>query len=415
MRLINTTTFKQEQFLQHELEGQTEYAILSHRWLGRGEITFKDYTADRLTSDEKSPALDKIRGACKAAQFWDVEWIWIDNVCIDKSSSAELTESINSMFRWYRQAKICIVFLADVTASLNNASGRSQWFERAWTLQELLAPRQMEFYDGNWQPFGSKQDLARDIAAVSGIDPWYLDGRRHFRTASIATRLSWQAHRKATRPEDLAYSLLGILDVSMDARYGEGMKAFMRLQEELIRNQTATDESLFAWTMPPEGLPENDKIGWSPDEWGLLAPSPKCFLHSSDILAGQQFRPRPENGIAKTGDGVVFPMNEKELQKASRLLIPLHFVLPFSPVLIGHIRHKNRKEFTISLNCWRLDKDAKKPEAKPVQIALTRDSKGDQFWRRCHCDQLGLDMKMYTGSLTQLIRPVTVLQPNLLD
>lgn len=416
MRLINCSTFEQQQL--HDIGGLVDYAILSHRWLDRGELTFKDYYAKRIVDGENSPALDKILGACRAARERDIEWIWIDNVCIDKSSSSELSESINSMFNWYRQAKLCIVYLADTDGSIwKKQDGKevaSEWFSRGWTLQELLAPRQMEFYDRGWRAFGSKSQLAQVIADASRIEVSYLNGQKHFRKASIATRLSWQAPRTTTREEDMSYSLLGVLGVSLDPRYGEGgYQAFVRLQEELIRNQTVSDESLFAWTMPVAGLPSHDRDGWESEEWGLLAPSPKCFLHSGDITAEKQFRARRDNGIAKTGDGVVFPMTLRELQSTSRLLTPLHFIVPFSTVAINYVVHKRRKEFAISLNCWRVDPSTGKD--RPIQIAICRDQKGDQYWRRCHCDQLGLDMKMSTSHLNRVSKPVTILQPNILD
>ena len=122
MRVINTTTLERQLLQAEELE-RLGYAILSHRWLEKGELTYSDYSFERLKKDETSEALFKIRGACKAAQFYGIDWIWIDNVCIDKTSSAELTESINSMFRWYRQAKVCIVYLGDTIGSLSSSSG----------------------------------------------------------------------------------------------------------------------------------------------------------------------------------------------------------------------------------------------------------------------------------------------------
>lgn len=419
MRLFNTSDFEQRQL--HEIGGDAEYAIFSHRWLDGIEMTLKDYSPERLLRGEQSPALNKIRGACRATKNRDIRWIWIDNVCIDKSSQTEERESIISMFNWYRRAKLCIVHLADTQRSVWAAVEKdgkripSEWFSRGWTLQELLAPSEMWFYDRDWQPFGSKRDLARYIADASGIEVVYLNGEKDFRKASIATRLSWQAPRRTKREEDMSYSLLGVLDVSLDSRYGEGgSQAFMRLQEELIRNQKVSDESLFAWTMPAEGLPQHDRIGWQKEEWGLLAPSPQCFMNSGDIITEQQFRGRPNNGIAKTGDGVVFPITYRELRSTSRLLIPLHFIAPFSPVLINHVVHKNRKEFAISLNCWR--RDPASGEARPIQIAICRDQeKGDQYWRRCRCDQLGLDTKMYKGSLARVSKPVTILQPRILD
>ncbi|KAL8833671.1 MAG: hypothetical protein Q9176_007872 [Flavoplaca citrina] len=128
----------------------------------------------------------------------------------------------------------------------------SAWFERGWTLQELLAPRSMEFYDGDWNFMGTKKNLADLLHERTGIAEEYLTGASNFKAASVATKLSWMAGRTTTAVEDIAYSMLGLLNISMDIRYGEGVKAFMRLQTTLM--ESSTDESLFAWTTPTNGL-----------------------------------------------------------------------------------------------------------------------------------------------------------------
>lgn len=172
------------------------------------------------------------------------------------------------MFRWYRAAKVCIAYLYDVTRSENDSSAKSDspnldvfkqfeknepsvWFSRGWTLQELLAPREMQFYDKEWNEFGTKSTLAHQLQEASGIDAEYLRGEKHFSNACIATRMSWMANRTTEREEDMAYSMLGIFDINMTPQYGEGMRAFMRLQKILLSN--LLDESLFAWRMPEEG------------------------------------------------------------------------------------------------------------------------------------------------------------------
>ena len=154
------------------------------------------------------------------------------------------------MFKWYRLAVECYAYLPDVTWEREEISitqfRKSVWFTRGWTLQELLAPKKVRFYDKDWRYFHTKRELASEITSVTNIDLKYLGG--DFTNASIATKMSWASRRRTGRPEDLAYCLLGIFDVDMEVRYGEGeYKAFIRLQKELIVN--SNDESVFAWTV----------------------------------------------------------------------------------------------------------------------------------------------------------------------
>lgn len=154
------------------------------------------------------------------------------------------------MFKWYRLAEECYAYLPDVKWEGDEISKsqfrESVWFTRGWTLQELLAPKNVMFYDKDWKYIRTKMELASEISSVTNIDVDSLGG--DFPDASIATKMSWASKRQTGKPEDLAYCLLGIFNVDMDIRYGEGeYKAFIRLQRELIAN--INDESLFAWTV----------------------------------------------------------------------------------------------------------------------------------------------------------------------
>jgi hypothetical protein len=214
----------------------------------------------------RNPQIDKIRNTCRVAREDKLEWVWIDSCCINKDSSEELNRSINAMFKWYQEAAVCYTFLSDVlssekhkTTTFKRVSSEkdSEWFERGWTLQELLAPRTMKIFDANWLPMGTRAQLAPEIERVTGIEARFLDGSEKFRTASIATRLSWQARRRTTEEEEMAYSLLGVLGVSLVPLYGEGRQSFLKLQQELLK--TYRDESIFAWTAPASRLPKHDR------------------------------------------------------------------------------------------------------------------------------------------------------------
>lgn len=147
MRLINVETLKLQEFLSANVP---HYAILSHRW-EEEEVTFQDLMSGK---GHGMAGWKKIEGCCQLALHDKLEWVWIDSCCIDKSSSAELSEAINSMFRWYRDAEVCYTFLSDVSGPLDerrNMAGfrSSKWFTRGWTLQELLAPDELRFFDKN--------------------------------------------------------------------------------------------------------------------------------------------------------------------------------------------------------------------------------------------------------------------------
>lgn len=178
---------------------------------------------------------------CRLARQRDLSYAWIDTCCIDKSSSAELTEAINSMFNWYKKSAICFAFLSDLSASEDevqkNEFWRCRWFTRGWTLQELIAPEKVEFYDQRWQWSGTKKSLQRKLSAITGIDLEILEDSNLLSTIPVARRMSWASRRKTSRVEDRAYSLLGLFDVNVPLIYGEGPKAFIRLQEEIMKQK----------------------------------------------------------------------------------------------------------------------------------------------------------------------------------
>ena len=168
------------------------------------------------------------------------------------------------MYSWYKASQVCYAYLADVRGgdTLSDDLRQSQWFRRGWTLQELLAPRSVVFFDNDWIDIGTKLSLEEVISEITGIDDFV-----NFKTACVAQKMSWAAKRHTTRIEDEAYCLLGLFDVNMPPLYGEGKKAFMRLQLEILK--TSDDESIFVWY----------------DEFlqGLLAGSPKCFRYSGRV------------------------------------------------------------------------------------------------------------------------------------
>ncbi|CAI6337446.1 unnamed protein product [Periconia digitata] len=253
------------------------YAILSHTWGPTGtEITFRDMEAG--LEKTKPESYQKLNYTCLQAEEDGILYVWIDNFCIDKESSAELSESINSMYAWYNEAKICYAFMADVIADedaqTSTEFSQSRWFTRGWTLQELIAPKEVIFYSKDWSQLGTRTTLATVISRITRIDQGILTRIHGLEHVSIAKRMSWASDRRTTRQEDMAYCLLGIFNISMPMLYGEGgEKAFRRLQEQIM--QDSDDETLFAWTNPDAEQSELQ---------GLLAKSPRDFRDSSTYL-----------------------------------------------------------------------------------------------------------------------------------
>jgi Heterokaryon incompatibility protein (HET) len=279
MRLLHTTESRFGEFFDSDIP---KYAILSHRWEDH-EVSYQEllevikpspiHTLLGTTPGTlDDPQFTKIQKCRDMAIKQNVQWVWIDTCCINKESSAELSEAINSMYRWYKNAAACFVYMSDVERTQLNAHGRktddfgnflnSKWFTRGWTLQELLAPRRrVLFYDGNWDYFGDRESLAESIATRTHIDIDYISykdrsrrmvDRKSVFEASVAERMSWVSRRRTSRIEDTAYCMLGLFDVNMPLLYGEGRRAFMRLQLEIIKK--SDDESIFAWRRNMRGF-----------------------------------------------------------------------------------------------------------------------------------------------------------------
>ncbi|KPI39944.1 Vegetative incompatibility protein HET-E-1 [Cyphellophora attinorum] len=319
-----------------------EYAILSHRWQpnARNEVLFTDIRviddggpgpgSNRLAEYYINPMFGrrdlvqlpgyrKLRGAARLAAREGYDFIWIDTCCIDKSSSTELSEAINSMYKWYRGSQICFAYLEDVPnqpsaswieTGLGSDFSRSTWWSRCWTLQELVAPQHVFFYSKGWTWIGERKALAGDIWAITRIGYDMLVQEKSTEHYSVAQRMSWASRRASTRLEDQAYSLMAIFEINMPLLYGEGAKAFLRLQEEIIK--VSDDQTLFAWTNPEA---EDDEVH------GLLASSPAMFLQSQDIVKGSGVSGQVPYSMSHLGLSISLPM---EIRRDGTWLAKLH-------------------------------------------------------------------------------------------
>ena len=290
MRLLNTKTLEQEFFMDNSVP---KYAILSHTWDAE-EVILQDYERGLMYA-KSLKGWEKVSGSCAQAAELGYEYIWIDSCCIDKTSSAELSEAINSMYAWYEAAEICIAYLAD--AETGNTITSSRWFTRGWTLQELIAPRAIRFYGAAWRYLGTRHTLAIFIGQATQIPMKILhpsndlvtQRRKELANVSVAQKMSWTAARKTTRAEDWAYSLMGIFDINMPLLYGEGqVRAFRRLQEEIIKS--TDDETIYAWRLDLKTPAQPQKQAQSQEEpkqqhyWGILADTPAAFGNFGDLI-----------------------------------------------------------------------------------------------------------------------------------
>ncbi|KAI4192463.1 MAG: hypothetical protein LQ350_008642 [Teloschistes chrysophthalmus] len=253
------------------------------------------------------------------------------------------------MYDWYYHAASCYAYLVDLDPVWKRSREKGQlrqcrWFRRGWTLQELLAPPDVRFYDSEWSCLGNKHDLLHGISTATGIDPVYIKDRTHIRKASVATRMSWAAHRQTTRLEDEAYCLMGLFNVNMPLLYGERHKAFKRLQYEIVTS--TDDESIFAW----------HTVSY---QSGIFAPSPKAFAMSGDMI--QVFNPKIEREpYAITNRGLRF---EAVYQEA-----PFEFMNMLPPSTKGY---RLKDHSLVPLNCAR-----RKTRDKPFLIILKQLTDG---------------------------------------
>ncbi|KAI8625495.1 heterokaryon incompatibility protein-domain-containing protein [Xylariaceae sp. FL1651] len=326
MRLLNAETL----VISEWFVDTPPYAILSHTW-GDEEVSFSDMSEGSHESRD-GKKYRKLLRCCKQVISDGLEYVWIDTCCIDKRSSAELSEAINSMFSWYQQAIICYAYLEDVDSgeeaqALEWTTGnrypsnfnKSRWFTRGWTLQELIAPPLVVFYTSDWVEIGTRDELKDPIAEATRISRDFFINRDLSRF-SIAQKMSWSSRRMTTRVEDQAYCLLGLFGVSMPLLYGEGRKAFARLQEEIMK--TSDDQSIFAWATETGYRINNGNDDYEMgSSIGILAPSPAVFAHSNFVV----------QCFSDQGD-LPYQITNKGIQIALPILsMDLGYQIPFVP------------------------------------------------------------------------------------
>jgi len=335
MRFVDTELIQVRELGE---SGPDKYAILSHTW-SHGEVTYQDMRAGSALG---RIGYSKVEQACKIARDSRYRYLWMDTCCIDKTSSAEVSQAINSMFQYYQRADCCIAFLSDWDTASTDGLRKSRWFKRGWTLQELLAPKRVEFYDANWQYRGDKAKLSADIQAAAKIQRGVLDGKILLEDVPVAVRMSWASSRETKYIEDTAYCLLGIFDINMPLLYGEGNKAFLRLQEEIIKQ--STDMSIFAWRSK-----DNDQ-----KYTGLLATSPELFASMETLV----FNPdglvqSREYNITNRGIRFHLPLTQDEVR--GYFLLPVNHGFEEGENLAVFLRQVGMDLFVRARPCERLE------------------------------------------------------------
>lgn len=356
MWLLDVHTRRLELFRDRNIP---PYAILSHRW-GDDEVSFHDLRDGTGRGKGAYAKIDMCcRIACRQVEYpapesaiWRtsktpnrpplgqaLSYIWIDTCCIDKTSSAELSQAINSMHSWYEKAAICYAYLSDVHRPRNRddscgeAIVKSVWFSRGWTLQELIAPVELFFFDHDWVMLGTKLQFSYHIADMTSIPRKVIVKESLSSKEPVAAVFSWAAKRRTTREEDRAYSLLGLLDVNMPLLYGEGFKAFHRLQEILL--STRNDTTILAWSrIADPGLPTSGIFANSPSDYGDICGKLKPL---SDLYPTTSV-----NGIHLGNMGLSIEM----------FLVALSYHTYMVPLTYSQVKGKFVRQFGMVIERW---------------------------------------------------------------
>ncbi|THU93628.1 HET-domain-containing protein [Dendrothele bispora CBS 962.96] len=255
--LIDTKSLELVDIKHRDKQNAPPYAILSHRWFRGEEVTLQEFQLlNRTIESETDPKTSKsgykkIHSACSQAQQNGLDYIWVDTCCIDKTSHGDVARNIKSMYAYYQNSKVCYVYLADVDMGVWADFLESQWFKRGWTLQELLAPQQVIFFNKYWECIGTKVQLQEWIFTLTGIPRHIISGEHSVDSVDplVVVRMSWAVSRDTTKPQDRAYCLMGLLGVSIEPDYEESVgNSFQRLGSAFVDNHTEYREVMrSAW------------------------------------------------------------------------------------------------------------------------------------------------------------------------
>jgi len=364
------------------------YAILSHTWgADDDEVSFKNIVKGR---GKGKAGYDKLAFCAKQTASAGLRYFWIDTCCIDKSSSAELTEAINSMFRWYQNAARCYVYLADVSVgkgpppqTWKQTFQQSRWFTRGWTLQELLAPKSVEFFSAEGERLGDKYSLIQEIYETTGISIQALQGGSLFQI-SVDERLSWAEKRETKREEDAAYSLLGLFDVHMPLIYGEGReKAFIRLDREIRRgSEHAMSLSTNRKPLPSQSSSHTGEIRYPLSDYSASTSSQD--LAAVEVEKKQAMKAENERVIAIYEAREAAKADNERAMKAERERIIAEFVA-----------REQREEIILQLKVEEEERKRKEKEEWERFLFKQKQKEEDSKAEYQNDNDLDMDMQNY--------------------
>lgn len=304
MLLLDTTNLQLCEFRGNP----PPYATFSATWNGE-DVWHEDLQNPQVATQK--PGLHTLQRACTECQSRELKWLWTDAVCIDRRSSAAISESLNSLAAIYRASTLCIVYLHDVllaegcSLDIDRSISGCKWIKTAWMLPHLIFPRVLDFYDQKWKRICSKSESVPALSRITSVDQAVLEDSDSLEDFPHSTKMMWASRLTADRIEDVAYSLLGIFNVNMPVIYGEGMKSFLRLQEEILKD--THDYSLLAWQ--PHGLQRYR---------GALAHSPMDYTHLSSENAFTAL----QGELQLQSDGIHI-QGEFAIRRGNELLLPL--------------------------------------------------------------------------------------------
>ncbi|KAG0697559.1 WD40-repeat-containing domain protein [Suillus ampliporus] len=224
-------------------EAVTKYfgwVMLSHRWEGK-ELLLHDIQDKVVYNLDPDGTVVKLQKFCELVRDAGYHWAWSDTCCIDQKDPAEVQRSVNSMFTWYRNSALTIVYLSDVLSE-SGALADSAWNTRGWTVQEFLAPKIILFYQEDWTLYLNDHSsnhkksvtIMKELEDSTGIDAQFLTAF-HPGITDARKKLQWASSRVTTFQEDIAYSLFGIFGIPLPVNYGEGKQfALGRLLQEIV-------------------------------------------------------------------------------------------------------------------------------------------------------------------------------------
>jgi hypothetical protein len=306
MLLLNATSL---QLCDFQSDALPPYATFSSKWVD-GDVMHEDLCCPQTA--RKKPGFGALEGACSECRGHGLQWLWNDAVCVDRKSDIALSQALNSLHDIYRAARLCIVYLHDLLDSQGpnfdpqRELSRCSWFLHVWMIPHLIFSKALYFYDTQWNLVGRKSELVPQLSQLTSIDEAVLNDSEDMKRVSSCTKMAWAAGLVADRVEDAAYSLLGIFGVNIPIKYGDGVRSFLRLQQEILKN-TRSHSSLLAW-QPRTSQPFRGLLAHSPLEFSHFRNRAADGPHLKGVLELQSDGFHVQAGLGGKGNDLLLPL-----------------------------------------------------------------------------------------------------------